>query len=286
MKTLTTSIEHLLGFPRKQVLSSLIGSFNMSFIGYVRGHIRASELENISAKLEVPTLDDYNEGKATEAEQIANRKAIGDMGFEEPIPPLDIARYFATMRAWAAVEMLSKARYDKEGRINPYDVPQSIADSIKWQLSKKPVIDQIHFRQLAQATGIDKDVLIARHIKLHDDDLARLVQQTGQILNYAEEFHTVDVDDGDAEQAYDLLPPHLKYKVMTATSNALGKAYLKSVDALLQRRSSPEALSDMAAIKANQHEVVDTIEQLMQQYSSELDGFIERGGDLPEVRRL
>ena len=285
MKTLTTFINDLIGLPRKQALSSLVGSLNMSFIGYVRGHIRASEIENISAKAAVPTNDDYNEGKAAEQEKIDNRKAIAAMGFDEPIPPIEIARYFATMRAWAALEMLAKARFDKDGNLNPFDTPQSIADSIKWQLSKKHVVDQIQIRQLSQATGIDPSILIARSVKMHEDDLDQLRKQEGQILNYAEEMHSVDVDELDAEAAFDALPPHLQYKVLTSCSNALGKAYLKTVDALL-RRSSPEALSDIGMIKANQHEIVDSIEQLMLKHDSELAAFVERGGDLADVKRL
>lgn len=285
MKTLTTSIQDLIGFPRKQVLSSIVGSLNMSFIGYIRGHIRQSEIENISAKATVPTNDDYNEGRAADQEKIDNRKAVAAMGYDEPIPPLEIARYFATMRAWAAVEMLSKARIDKDGNVNPFDMPQSIADSIKWQLSRKHVVDQLQVRQLAEATGIDRDILIARSVKLHEDDLDQLRKQEGQILNYAEEMHSVDVDEVDAENAYDQLPAHLRYKVLVTASNALGKAYLKTVDALL-RRSSTEALSDIGMIKANQHEVVDSINQLMLKHDSELTAFVERGGDLVDVKRL
>jgi len=260
---------------RKHVLKSFIGSLNASLIGFVRGHIRNSRYENISRSAEAPTIDAFNEALADHNEFAADAEALTSMGLRTTMAAIDVAWRLETLRVWAIGQLAEIAN-------NPSDIPLTIANTLDFQIRRKPDINIAALKAVAQAINIDYDTLHAAKVKMFEDDTRELIDMRGQIIDT---IAGLDVSDVTPDHAFDSLPAHLRYKLVAAVAVALKKAADKALTDLL-RYNRIDSAGDITLIKAAHAGVLADLKALYDKESHALGEYIERGGRLLEVEPL
>lgn len=270
--SITTHFQALPTIPRKQVLKSLIGSLNSSIIGYVRGHIRNSKYENISRAPDAPTVDAFNEALAEQNEHANDVKALSDMGLDSVMPAIEVAHKLEVIRCWAVNTLTELATH-------PADIPLTIKNTIEFQIKREPDINEPALKALATALQLDVEALRAAKVKMHEDDRAELIDMQGQIIDAVGDL---DVDGIDADDAYESLPAHLRYKLLGSLALAIKKSGDKALQTLL-RYNRLESAGDITLIKNAHAEVYSAVQALAIKEATTLDQYQERGGRLAEV---
>jgi hypothetical protein len=277
----TTLFNSLPIIPKKQVLKMTIGSLNSSVIGFVRSHIRQSQYENISRTGETPTIDKFNEAMSQMSEASADAQAMSDMGLDVQMKAIDVATHLNVLRCFLIGKLADAAQL-------PQDVPLTIEETLTFQITREPDINEPSLKALAKAVNIDLDALKAAKVKMHADDRAELIDMQDQItdliktLDAPEDDDTLDVT---AEASFDALPVQIRYKLMSTIARNLSKAGDKALATLL-RFNRLEAAGDIQLIKAVHADVVAWIANFSKQNADALNAYSERGGQLPEVAAM
>lgn len=273
---LTSVLQALPIVARKQVVKSMIGGLNASIIGYVRGHIRNSKYNNISRTGETPTIDAFNEAMAEHNEFEADKQAMRDMGLVVQISAIDAAERLDKLRH-GLIEILVDLK------TLPSDVPLTIPDTVKFQLSRAPNINEPVLKAIAQAINTDIEILRAAKVKMHNDDRSELLDAKDQVIDMIASFSHIDVTEID--DAVAALPVFMQYRVINSLSNAVKKAGNKALESLL-RFNRLESMGDIALIKGAHAELYVQLRAFAEANMVELEEYTERGGQLAEITPL
>ena len=277
--TFTAVFEALPINARKSALKSLTGSLNSSIIGYVRTHIRQSRYENVSREPSAPTIDTFNDAMSQIDERVADQRALNDMGLAQQVPAISTAHSLELVRNFCVMQLADIAR-------TPNDTPLSIDDTLNFQLSREPNINEPALKALAAALDLDVDALKAAKVKMFNDDRTELVDMRDQIADIVREFDIDGCEDEEhVEAAFAALPAQLQYKLMATLTTSLKKSSERALQDLL-RFNRIAAAGDIQLIKAVCKEINAWGRNFAVSHSVELDAFIERGGQLAEMATL
>jgi hypothetical protein len=267
--------------PKKQVLKMMIGSLNSSVIGYVRSHIRSSQYENSSRDGTEQSIDKFNEALSQVSEREADAQAMADMGLGVQMPSIQVAEHLNVLRHFLISELAKAAQL-------PSDVPLTIEETLTFQITRTPDINEPALRALAKAVQIDFDALKTAKVKMFEDDRLELIDMQDQISDVVKMLDAPDDDNAlaaAAEEAFDALPVQIRYKLVSTLARNFSKAGDKALGTLL-RFNRLEAAGDIQLIKAAHAELVAWLAQFSKQHGDELNSYIERGGQLPEVAAM
>lgn len=281
--TIATILDTLPSSIQKNVIKSLGGSLNSSIIGYTRSHIRQSRYENVSRELqgdEVPTIDRFNDSRAEADERLAAALAMQDAGVapSNDLPPLTIAHHLSFIRAHFSEELLAKASH-------PRDVLLSIPETLAFQISRSPQVDEAALRKLIEVLELETTVeeLAAIKRKDHMRDHQELLDMRGQILDTIGSFsHNIDADtDAEVEHTFDQLPAPIQYRLVVSIGKALQNVGKQALSRIM--RGQLDAAGDTKLIAPVIEDCRDWLQEIYRKYSADLDAFTERGGSLPEL---
>lgn len=260
----------------KQVVKSVIGSLNATAIAYARGHLRFNAVENIADRVQdrVPTIDDFNDAQAAIAESEQRVEAAGDMGFEVQMQSGELAERLILLRNWFAAWL-------DQNKATQNDVPLTIAETIKFQITRPNTTSDEAIELLAAAVEIDPALLKAAQLKMVTDDTSDLKQNAGKVLTFLEAFRGDNFDERDVEQGFNALPAHVQYKLMSAAIRAHDKARQKALQSLL--RGKLEAAGDIKLITGHRDELLAWLVTFSKAKRVALDAYMERGGQLMEI---
>jgi hypothetical protein len=290
MQSITTIHHNLPLNVSKQIVKSIIGSLNATAIAYARGHLRYNAVENIADRKDadnVPTIDDYNDAQnAVDEANFRNTTVADGMGFEVQMQSGELAENFMRLRNYFAAFLA-------QHQATQNDVPLSIAETVKFQLTRPAQSNDDMIEALAAAVDIDPEMLKAAQLKMVTDDTADLKTNAGKVITYLETFETYakdeagkmvpvcDEDEISIESMFDTLPAHVQYKLMSAAIRAHDKAVQKALMALL--RGKLDAAGDSKMLKANRESLVAWLTTFSKVKRVQLDAYLERGGVLPEL---
>lgn len=262
----------------KSIIKSMIGSLNATCIAYTRGHLKFGQRE-IPAD-HIPTIDDHNDEIAAVNEAIERNRVSGDMGFTPQMPTGELIERLMAIRAFFV------DRLDQMKSINN-DAPLTIAETVKFQMSRQPenkdaFIDAL-LAALGEDVGLTKEMLVAANVKMVNDDAADLKANAGKIVDYLDKFDGVDFefDDEAVNANFEALPAHVQYKLMSAAIRAHEKATQSCVVKLL--RGNLDAAGDVKMLKANRAELITWLTDFSKRHANDLDAYVERGGQLMEL---
>lgn len=259
----------------KQILKSMIGSLNATAIAYARGHLRYAPAEQSVPADEVNTIDKYNDAQAALAEANEQQQAASGMGFNTQMQSGELATRLMYLRGYFAQELLRM-------QATANDVPLSIAETVKFQMERQPTTDEAMLEALAAAVEIDVEVLKAGKLEMDVSDAADLKANAGKIITFLSKFEDNEVDDAAAVEAcIDELPAHVVYKLMFAATRAYDKANKRALQALL--RGKLDAAGDIKMLKAQKEAALVWLKTLSIARAAELNDYLERGGNLPEI---
>jgi|GEM_PF-1907101 len=287
MQSITTIHHNLPLNVSKQIVKSIIGSLNATAIAYARGHLRYNAIENIADRKDVPTIDEYNDAQnAVEEANFRNTTVADGMGFEVQMQSGELAENFMRLRNYFAAFLA-------QHQATQNDVPLSIAETVKFQLTRPSQNNDDMIEALALAVDVDPEMLKAAQLKMVTDDTADLKANAGKVITYLEAFETYAKDEGgkqvpvcdedeiSIESMFDTLPAHVQYKLMSAAIRAHDKAVQKALMALL--RGKLDAAGDSKMLKANRESLVAWLTTFSKVKRVQLDAYLERGGVLPEL---
>jgi len=276
-----TSIHH--GLPAsvgKTILKSVIGSLNATVIAYTRGYLRFDAIENIAANrsgrtlADVPTIDDYCDAHAAIDEAKVNDKFTEDLGFAPVMSNAHIIERLMITRNYMAGQLTQLATQQN-------DVPLSIAETIRFQIDRQPDSNDTLLDAMAAAVDIDPAVLKAAKVKMINDDRAQLVEMAGRIISHLQEFNGHEFEHDEVDTQFDGLPAHVQYKLYAGVIRAYDKATQSALVSLL--RGKLDAAADTKFIKANKDDMMLWLKSFYVQHDRELNEYMERGGNLPEL---
>lgn len=260
----------------KQILQSMIGSLNATSIAYARGHLRFNATEQTKENADrVPTIDDLNDAQAAVAEAEERQHAATGMGFNVQMQSGELVVRLMYLRGFFAQELLRLAATAK-------DVPLSIAETVSFQMNRAPSNNDALIEALAAAVELDPDMLKAAKLEMDTSDAADLKANAGKVITFLERYECSDIDDAaEVEHVLDTLPAHVVYKLMFAAVRAYDKANKRALTALL--RGKLDAAGDIKMLKAQREAALVWLKTLSVARAAELDEYIERGGNLPEI---
>lgn len=272
----------------KQIIKSIIGSLNATAIAYARGHLRFNAIENVAArKDEVPTIDDYNDAQnAIDEANTRNTEVAPGMGFNVEMQSGELAENLMRLRSFFAAWL-------EQHKAMQNDVPLSIAETVKFQMSRQPSNDDAMIEALALAVDIDPELLKHTKLKMEANDAADLKANAGKIITYLEAFEqygkdeagqvvcVTNDDDARIESMFATLPAHVQYKLMSAAIRAHDKAQEKALMALL--RGKLDAAGDIKMVKAHRADLLTWLVTFSKAKRVQLDAYLERGGVLMEI---
>lgn len=262
----------------KGIAKALIGSLNSTAIAYARGHIRFSPTENILAGDEekIPTIDDFNESLASIDAEHAHDKFASNAGLVTQMASGDIAHRLMHLRSFWCSFLL-------EHQVLDMDVPLSIADTLNFQMSRKPDQNEGALEALATACDIDPAILKAANLKMVTSDTDDLRNNAGKILSYLSLMTGAehDIDSDEADSIFDELPAHVRFKLLFSALRAYDNATQTALKRLL--RGNLDGAGDIKMLEGNKLALKTALFTFQAKHRLELDAYLERGGVLPEL---
>lgn len=256
----------------KQVLKSVIGSLNATAIAYARGYLRFNPVENIADRVDVPTIDDYNDALAdtSAATESANHSEL--MGFTKPMANDELCERLMVCRNYLSEKLKNMAQFAN-------DQPLTIKETIKFQIERQPDNNDELLDALAAAVEIDAETLKAARIKMINDDRADLVKSAGKVITFLEAFDGAYHEHDQVEELFAGMPAHVQYKLIASGIRAHDKAADKAMVALLRGRL--DAAAELKLIKGSKKDLIIWINTFASMNRAALDAYVERGGMLP-----
>lgn len=254
----------------KSILKSMIGSLNATVIAYARMHLRYGPRD----LPEVPTIDDANDEIAAVNEEIARAGITEDQGFNAQMPTLQLIQHLMELRDFFN-DCLLQMQTTKN------DVALTIAETVKFQLSRPSTTNDDMIEALAAAVEMDPEILKAAQLKMVNDDASDLKANAGRIVDFLGQYDNVYCwqDDSDVEIVFSTLPAHVQYKLVFAALRAHDKAKQKAMISLL--RGKLDAAGDIKMVSAHHADLVVYLTTFSKANRVELDAYMERGGTLP-----
>lgn len=226
---------------RRYTMWMACNSLNNFIIANLQAHLRAEDrlikgeqevnrsVEHLARQgLDQKGIDEFNEQMAAFEQIRAASENHTEQGFEEPVPPLDVAESLINIRSYIAAGMLSLAK-------SPRDAAQSIADSIAFRLSKMPVVDDKKVMAIHIATQIPLEALRKADLQIKLSDRKQLIEQAGRIIDLSKELAWKGLPaDAEVESVFDKLPVQTRYRLIGSTVRALKLAMDAEVKALIR----------------------------------------------------
>ncbi len=274
-----STLHHNLSRPvSKNIVKSMIGSLNATCIAYTRGHLRYGQREMPTDR--VPTIDDHNDEIAAINEAIERARVAGTMGFATQMPTPELIQKLMALRDYLVDRLMQMAERNNEA-------PLSIAETVKFQMSRQPDNNETYIDALVLAlgddVGITKEMMMAAQVKMTADDAADLRNNAGRIVDYLAQYDGVELnfDDEAVDACFESLPAHVQYKLMSAAIRAHDNATKKSMISLL--RGKLDAAGDIKMLRANRTQLIAWLVAFSKQHANDLDAYVERGGTLMDI---
>jgi hypothetical protein len=287
MKSITTLHHDLPMNVSKQIIKSLIGSLNATAIAYARGHLRYNAVENIADYVSrCPTSTPSTRRRTMSKKNSSSNTVVADgMGFEVQMQSGELAENLMRLRGYFAAFL-------EQHKAQQNDVPLSIAETVKFQMSRPSTNNDDMLEALADAVDIDVDMLKAAQLKMVTDDVADLKANAGKVVTYLEAFESYDKDaaghvvavcvedETSIESMFDTLPAHVQYKLMFAAiaRPRQGAAESRCRHSCVASSMQPATSRCSRAIAPRLNAWLGTF---MLAKRTQLDAYMERGGVLP-----
>ena len=308
--SITTMFKELPTNVEKQIIRSLVGSLNATAINYTRGFLRKDAMMNAQAHDDgIPSIDKYNDAMAENDATINSNNFAKDSGgiqqeqLESLIYKVMVIRnYFSeSLREMVSVK---KKNSPLDLFNNPYDKALSINETLAFQLNRQVDANPDRLKLLADATGINYELLHASNVKIINDDYSDLKLNAGNIRTYLENLEVgihkkpsrtnTDIEvnedieifenfnDKFVDEQFDSLPAHVQYKIVCAVERAHNKATASAVMSLL-KKGNMDAAGDIKLIEGSRNDLLLWLKTFARSHAQALNDYIDRGGELPPI---
>lgn len=231
--------------------------------------------------LDQKTIDILNEQKALHDEMKANQDNSYEQGFERQVSAIEVAEALVNLRGYIAGIMKSTAKSVR-------DLAQPISDSIAFRISKRPEVDETKvMRWFVAADGsIPIEELRRVSFKQQLSDRQQLINQMGEVVDLAAKLSWGSlIDDNEAEDIFDSLPAHVRYKLLGGMVKALKAAMASEVSAFL-RFNRYDSITNRVIIGGVMEGYIDAFSRFGNEHADELMAYLDRGTKLPTLDEL